>query len=304
MIPVIKTFSSIGSLLKYKKEARKESEEFPAEMELSCVASPRGLYVFPSTSVSSGCGFRRRDRRKVAGWSRINASTEGSPEPIHTAGANKPQRRDFATGGPAMDVSASPVSSGTASTTVAERSLAGGGDYDFSVLEKLATVVRLSYGIGLSQRIPFAFLFVVSLTPQRLIRCCKCMDRSNKTENSSLPIEHSLFDDFSVRKEIARIELLISLFEAGIYGAMALASKFVCSISGTDWTGAFHPSQEAIVSGLCYAAPPIVALLFILDVRKRCLFVAHVNSSLQIRDCVISKHHLLADTVNPHRTRS
>lgn len=202
LIPVIKTFSSIGSLLNYKKEARKESEEFPAEMELSCVASPRGLYVFPSTSASSGCGFCRRDRRKVAGWSRINASTEGSPEPIHTAGANKPQRRDFPTGGPAMDVSASPVSSGTTSTTVVERSLAGGGDYDFSVLEKLATVVRLSYGIGLSQRIPFAFLFLVSLTPQRLIRCCKCMDRSKKTENSLLPIEYSLFDDFSVRKEM------------------------------------------------------------------------------------------------------
>nr|XP_018675688.1 PREDICTED: uncharacterized protein LOC103972193 isoform X2 [Musa acuminata subsp. malaccensis] len=183
-------------------------------MELSCVASPRGLYVFPSTSASSGCGFCRRDRRKVAGWSRrINASTEGSPEPIHTAGANKPQRRDFATGGPAMDVSASPVSSGTTSTTVVERSLAGGGDYDFSVLEKLATVVRLSYGIG-------------------------------------------------------------------IYGAMALASKFVCAISGTDWTGAFHPSPEAIVSGLCYAAPPIVALLFILDDEV----VKHSPHARAIRD--------------------
>ncbi|CAL9209934.1 uncharacterized protein LOC135626836 isoform X2 [Musa acuminata AAA Group] len=183
-------------------------------MELSCVASPRGLYVFPSTSASSGCGFCRRDRRKVAGWSRrINASTEGSPEPIHTAGANKPQRRDFPTGGPAMDVSASPVSSGTTSTTVVERSLAGGGDYDFSVLEKLAAVVRLSYGIG-------------------------------------------------------------------IYGAMALASKFVCAISGTDWTGAFHPSPEAIVSGLCYAAPPIVALLFILDDEV----VKHSPHARAIRD--------------------
>ncbi|XP_064947022.1 uncharacterized protein LOC135597675 isoform X3 [Musa acuminata AAA Group] len=182
-------------------------------MELSCVASPRGLYVFPSTCASSGCGFCRRDRRKVAGWSRINASTEGSPEPIHTAGTNKPQRRDFAAGGPAMDVSASPVSSGTTSTTVVERSLAGGGDYDFSVLEKLATVVRLSYGIG-------------------------------------------------------------------IYGAMALATKFVCAISGTDWTGAFHPSLEAIVSGLCYAAPPIVALLFILDDEV----VKHSPHARAIRD--------------------
>ncbi|RWW46691.1 hypothetical protein BHE74_00047359 [Ensete ventricosum] len=232
-------------------------------MELSCVASPRGLYLFPSSAAaSSGCGFCSRGRRKVAGWSRINASTEGSSEtPIHAAGANKPPRRDFA--------------------AVVERSLAGGEDYGFSVLEKLAAVVRLSYGIGLSQRLPFAFLFLVSLTLQRLIRCCKCMDRN------------------------ARKELLISLLEAGIYGAMALASKFVCSISGTDWTGAFHPSLEAIVSGLCYAAPPIVALLLILDVRKRCLFVAHVKSSLQIPVTpVINEHHLVADIVTPHRTRS
>ncbi|URD79608.1 hypothetical protein MUK42_05584 [Musa troglodytarum] len=225
-------------------------------MELSCVASPRGLYLFPSSSASSGCGFCSRDRRKVAGWSRINASTEGSPEPIHAAGANKPPRRDFAGGGPAMDVSASPVSSGTTSTTGVERSLAGGEDDDFSVLEKVAALVRLGYGIGLSQRIPFAFPFVVSLTPQRLIRCRKCMDRN------------------------AHKESLISLFEAGIYGAMALASKVVCSISGTDWTGAFHPSPEAIVGGLCYAAPPIVALLFILDDEV----VKHSPHARAIRD--------------------
>ncbi|URD79609.1 hypothetical protein MUK42_05584 [Musa troglodytarum] len=182
-------------------------------MELSCVASPRGLYLFPSSSASSGCGFCSRDRRKVAGWSRINASTEGSPEPIHAAGANKPPRRDFAGGGPAMDVSASPVSSGTTSTTGVERSLAGGEDDDFSVLEKVAALVRLGYGIG-------------------------------------------------------------------IYGAMALASKVVCSISGTDWTGAFHPSPEAIVGGLCYAAPPIVALLFILDDEV----VKHSPHARAIRD--------------------
>ncbi|KAJ8511365.1 hypothetical protein OPV22_001799 [Ensete ventricosum] len=164
-------------------------------MELRCVASPRGLYLFPSSAAaSSGCGFCSRGRRKVAGWSRINASTEGSSEtPIHAAGANKPPRRDFA--------------------AVVERSLAGGEDYGFSVLEKLAAVVRLSYGIG-------------------------------------------------------------------IYGAMALASKFVCSISGTDWTGAFHPSLEAIVSGLCYAAPPIVALLLILDDEV----VKHSPHARAIRD--------------------
>ncbi|KAG8374621.1 hypothetical protein BUALT_Bualt10G0014500 [Buddleja alternifolia] len=51
----------------------------------------------------------------------------------------------------------------------------------------------------------------------------------------------------------------------GIYGAMALAGRFICSISGIDCTGGFDLSLDAIVEGLGYAAPPIMALLFILD---------------------------------------
>ncbi|KAK9095344.1 hypothetical protein Scep_026813 [Stephania cephalantha] len=51
----------------------------------------------------------------------------------------------------------------------------------------------------------------------------------------------------------------------GIYGAMALAGKFICSITGIDCMGGFHPSLDAIVEGLGYAVPPIMALLFILD---------------------------------------
>ncbi|CAN4077250.1 unnamed protein product [Withania somnifera] len=51
----------------------------------------------------------------------------------------------------------------------------------------------------------------------------------------------------------------------GIYGAMAIAGKFICSISGIDCSGGFSPSLDAIVDGLGYAAPPIMALLFILD---------------------------------------
>ncbi|CAN4076046.1 unnamed protein product [Withania somnifera] len=51
----------------------------------------------------------------------------------------------------------------------------------------------------------------------------------------------------------------------GIYGAMALAGKFICSISGIDCTGGFSPSLDAFVEGLGYAAPPIMALLLILD---------------------------------------
>ncbi|KAF8380692.1 hypothetical protein HHK36_028182 [Tetracentron sinense] len=51
----------------------------------------------------------------------------------------------------------------------------------------------------------------------------------------------------------------------GIYGAMALAGRFICSITGIDCIGGFHPSLDAILEGLGYAAPPIMALLFILD---------------------------------------
>ncbi|RWV92819.1 hypothetical protein BHE74_00037507 [Ensete ventricosum] len=46
---------------------------------------------------------------------------------------------------------------------------------------------------------------------------------------------------------------------------MALAGKFICSTAGIDCTGGFHPSLEAVIDGLGYAAPPIMALLFILD---------------------------------------
>lgn len=53
---------------------------------------------------------------------------------------------------------------------------------------------------------------------------------------------------------------------SGIYGAMALAGKFICSITGIDCMGGFNPSLDAILEGLGYAAPPIMALLFILDV--------------------------------------
>ncbi|KAK3230047.1 hypothetical protein Dsin_001928 [Dipteronia sinensis] len=50
-----------------------------------------------------------------------------------------------------------------------------------------------------------------------------------------------------------------------VYGAMALAGNFICSITGIDSMGGFHPLLDAILEGLGYAAPPIIALLFILD---------------------------------------
>ncbi|KAF5753581.1 putative CPBP intramembrane metalloprotease [Helianthus annuus] len=51
----------------------------------------------------------------------------------------------------------------------------------------------------------------------------------------------------------------------GIYGTMALAGNFICSAVGIDGTGGYSPSLEAIVAGIGYAVPPIMALLFILD---------------------------------------
>ncbi|KAF5815797.1 putative CPBP intramembrane metalloprotease [Helianthus annuus] len=51
----------------------------------------------------------------------------------------------------------------------------------------------------------------------------------------------------------------------GIYGAMGLVGNFICSTTGIDSTGGYSPSLDAIVQGLGYAAPPIMALLFILD---------------------------------------
>ncbi|KAK2995918.1 hypothetical protein RJ640_029800 [Escallonia rubra] len=51
----------------------------------------------------------------------------------------------------------------------------------------------------------------------------------------------------------------------GIYGAMGLAGRFICNLTGIDSMGGFYPSLDAIVEGLGYAAPPIMALLFILD---------------------------------------
>jgi len=54
--------------------------------------------------------------------------------------------------------------------------------------------------------------------------------------------------------------------EIGIYGAMALAGRFICSLTGIDSSGGFQPTFDAIIEGLGYATLPIMALLFILDV--------------------------------------
>jgi membrane protease YdiL (CAAX protease family) len=69
--------------------------------------------------------------------------------------------------------------------------------------------------------------------------------------------------DFPVWDKIGAVVRLS--YGIGIYGAMALAGKFICNMTGIDNSGGFIPSLDAIVQGLGYAAPPIMALLFILD---------------------------------------
>ncbi|XP_072988180.1 uncharacterized protein [Typha latifolia] len=63
-----------------------------------------------------------------------------------------------------------------------------------------------------------------------------------------------------------KLEAVVRLsYGIGIYGAMAIAGRFICSMTGIDCMGGFNPSLTAILEGLGYAAPPIMALLFILD---------------------------------------
>ncbi|KAI9089072.1 hypothetical protein K1719_029351 [Acacia pycnantha] len=63
-----------------------------------------------------------------------------------------------------------------------------------------------------------------------------------------------------------KIGALVRLsYGIGIYGAMAVAGGFICSITGIDAMGGFHLSSDCILQGLGYAVPPTMALLFILD---------------------------------------
>ncbi|KAG5228724.1 CAAX amino terminal protease [Salix suchowensis] len=69
--------------------------------------------------------------------------------------------------------------------------------------------------------------------------------------------------DFPLWEKIGAVVRLC--YGIGIYGGMALAGKFICSITGIDSLGGFNPSLDAFLEGLGYAAPPVMALLFILD---------------------------------------
>lgn len=69
--------------------------------------------------------------------------------------------------------------------------------------------------------------------------------------------------DFPLWEKIGAVVRLC--YGIGIYGGMALAGRFICSITGIDSLGGFNPSLDAFLEGLGYAAPPVMALLFILD---------------------------------------
>ncbi|KAL5542878.1 hypothetical protein UlMin_010588 [Ulmus minor] len=73
-----------------------------------------------------------------------------------------------------------------------------------------------------------------------------------------------LFSIFREDLMLASYSVASSLPLTGIYSAMALAGRFICSITGIDSLGGFHPSLDAILEGLGYATPSIMALLFIL----------------------------------------
>ncbi|GKU95744.1 hypothetical protein SLEP1_g9067 [Rubroshorea leprosula] len=103
------------------------------------------------------------------------------------------------------------------------------------------------------------------------IRCAKASAerRSEKIEDvertsgfSGSAMEVTTLD-FPVLEKIGAVVRLS--YGIGIYGAMGLAGRFICSVTGIDCTGGFDPSLDAIVEGLCFAVPPIMALLFILD---------------------------------------
>ncbi|KAL0890152.1 hypothetical protein Bca101_014135 [Brassica carinata] len=69
--------------------------------------------------------------------------------------------------------------------------------------------------------------------------------------------------DFSAWDKVGAVVRLS--YGIGIYCGMAVAGRFICEVAGIDYTGGFNASLDAIIAGLGYASPPIMALLFILD---------------------------------------
>ncbi|EEF42426.1 uncharacterized protein LOC8284604 [Ricinus communis] len=113
------------------------------------------------------------------------------------------------------------------------------------------------------------------------VRCAKASSESSSSEGmkeregtrrggfTGSAMEVTTFDrsftetEFPVWEKIGAVVRLS--YGIGIYGGMALAGRFICSITGIDSMGGFNPTLDAVLEGLGYASPPIMALLFILD---------------------------------------
>ncbi|KAH7293343.1 hypothetical protein KP509_28G021600 [Ceratopteris richardii] len=54
-------------------------------------------------------------------------------------------------------------------------------------------------------------------------------------------------------------------YALGVYGAMALIGQTICYFMGIDRMGGLDLSIDAVMQGVGYAVPPVLALLFILD---------------------------------------
>lgn len=60
--------------------------------------------------------------------------------------------------------------------------------------------------------------------------------------------------------------LVFFLVWAAMYGGLAFAGSVICNFTGVDLWGGFDLSPEVIATGFGYAVPPMMVLLFILEV--------------------------------------
>jgi hypothetical protein len=56
------------------------------------------------------------------------------------------------------------------------------------------------------------------------------------------------------------------VYAIAMYGGLAFAGSVICNFTGVDLWGGFDLSPEVITTGFGYAVPPMMVLLFILEV--------------------------------------
>lgn len=76
---------------------------------------------------------------------------------------------------------------------------------------------------------------------------------------------------------------------SAMYGGLAFGGNVLCNITGVDLWGGFELSPQVITTGFGYAVPPMMALLFILEVCDHIPF----NQKLL---CAVPALHLRSDT--------